>query len=102
MSRRAAVLYRGVAAPVVRLGRLQGRVPLNRMAGEILATHGDPGGVPGPAEDQCPADDASPTGVSAAVINYNGQAFLTGCLQSLLAQRPRVSEIVVIDNRSTP
>ena len=36
-----------------------------------------------------------------AVINYNGQTFLKGCLDSLRAQTVLAAEIVVIDNRST-
>jgi GT2 family glycosyltransferase len=42
-----------------------------------------------------------PVAVSAAVINYNGQAVLKGCLDSLLGQLVPPAEIVVIDNRST-
>jgi GT2 family glycosyltransferase len=38
--------------------------------------------------------------VSAVIINYNGAAFLKGCLASLLTQSHPVAELLVVDNRS--
>lgn len=39
--------------------------------------------------------------ISAVVCNYNGEAYLTACLDALLAEGPALAEIVVVDNGST-
>ena len=39
--------------------------------------------------------------VSAVVCNFNGESYLPACLDSLLAQRGGVDQIVVVDNGST-
>lgn len=39
--------------------------------------------------------------VSAVVCNYNGEAYLPACLDSLLALDPAPAEIIVVDNEST-
>lgn len=39
--------------------------------------------------------------VSAVVCNYNGEAYLPACLDSLLALDPAPAEILVVDNEST-
>jgi GT2 family glycosyltransferase len=41
------------------------------------------------------------TTVSILIVNYNGKAFLSTCLNSALAQTYPISEILVIDNHST-
>ena len=43
----------------------------------------------------------SPQSVSVVVINFNGAAYLAGCLASVLAQTYAAAEIIVVDNRST-
>lgn len=40
-------------------------------------------------------------GVSVAVVNWNGEAFLERCLNALLAQTVRPHEILLLDNAST-
>ena len=60
------------------------------------------GGSPERPGDRCaPEAGSSNAVVAAAIINYNGVDLLKECLDSLLAQRHPVSELVVIDNRST-
>lgn len=44
---------------------------------------------------------SSALGISAVVINYNGEEFLRGCLQSLQRQSRPPDEILVVDNAST-
>ena len=38
--------------------------------------------------------------ISAVVCNYNGEAYLAGCLDSILAQGDDVDEVIVVDNGS--
>src|SRR5262245_12760771 len=39
--------------------------------------------------------------VSVAVVNWNGEAYLAGCLRSILDQSLRPAEVRVFDNAST-
>lgn len=79
------------------------------MLGEPARTGPGPGARPpasraSPARRQGyhPAPLASPpriSGVSAVVCNYNGEAYLAACLESVLAQAP--DEVIVVDDASS-
>ena len=43
----------------------------------------------------------APTFISVVVVNYNGRAYLEGCLRTLTAQTGSACEIIVVDNAST-